>query len=111
MSKRKNKNVSKNKIIQEEIDTSSDFDSSDFSENFDVSCDTHEEEASPRNMEMLIDANHFQSSLAFALTRLITENTNTENKTQENILNSFVAAQKTIYENSLLHSMLEKLSS
>lgn len=110
MSKRKNKNASKNKIVQDEIETGGDFGSSDFPENFDISCDACEEELSPRKMEILVEANHFQTSLAFALTRLITENATAENKTQENILNSFVAAQKTICDNSQINAMMEKLS-
>ena len=103
MAKAKNKTKSKAKktvsrVAMPELEESCDF--SDCYESCDSSMDL--------DINKLVEADNFQSSLALELTQLIIENASSENKTAEHIINTFVLASKVVRENSALNAILEK---
>lgn len=108
MSKNKTAKKNKNQIMQPAFEENDEL---DFSNSSDYSCDMCDEMESSRKMEILLETDHFQSSLAFALTRLIAEHAPAEKQTEEHIFSSFVAAQNIVRENSALQSMMEKFCS
>lgn len=76
---------------------------------YDDCCDMNTcDQSMDLDINKLVEADNFQSSLALELTHLIIEHASSESRTAEHIINTFTLASKIVRENSALSAILEK---